>query len=89
MERLRALELEKKKYAATNEDGFVEVFGSDDDHGPIDEKVLGTLRRAPTTLDVDQLEGWQAKLLQDPKNRSVRVSVPDRHSSLSMPCHLT
>lgn len=70
--RLRALDLEeKKKKAAVNEDGFVEVEsgggGWDGEH--LDEKTLDAPRRSPTTLDVAQLESWQTKLLQDPKNR--------------------
>ncbi|CAN8100782.1 unnamed protein product [Discula destructiva] len=62
VERLRALELEKKQ--AINEDGFVEV-----ESGSLNEKTLDALRRAPSTLDVDQLSHWQTRLLQDPKNR--------------------
>lgn len=70
--RLRALDLEEKQKkqqyrAGTNEDGFVEV----DSSACPDEKTLDALRRSPTTLDVDQLEGWQTKLLEDPKNRCV------------------
>lgn len=65
VERLRALELEKK--AAVNEDGFVEVDSLSS--GSLNEKTLDALRRFPTTLDVSQLENWQTKLLEDPKNR--------------------
>lgn len=67
--RLRALELESKR--ETNDDGFVEVDG-DETAGAesLNEKAMEALRRrAPTTLDVDQLEHWQTKLLADPKNR--------------------
>lgn len=64
VERLRALELENKQ--AINEDGFVEV----DSGSSPNEKTLDALRRrSPSTLDVDELEGWQSRLLQDPKNR--------------------
>lgn len=66
IDRLRSLDMEKKQ--AANDDGYVEV----DDFGPSgspNEKTLGALRRSPTTLDVSQLEDWQAKLLEDPKNR--------------------
>lgn len=66
VERLRALELEKKA-AVINEDGFVEVDSLSS--GSLNEKTLDALRRFPTTLDVSQLENWQAKLLEDPKNR--------------------
>ncbi|KAJ4386808.1 bleomycin hydrolase [Gnomoniopsis smithogilvyi] len=65
VERLRALELEKKQ--AVNDDGFVEV--DDFEHGSPNEKTLDALRRSPSTLDVGQLEDWQTRLLQDPKNR--------------------
>lgn len=65
VERLRALELEKKQ--AINDDGFVEV-DSFEQSSP-NEKTLDALRRSPSTLDVDQLEDWQTRLLQDPKNR--------------------
>lgn len=67
VERLRALELEKKQ--AINDDGFVEVdsFGE----GSPNEKTLDALRRSPSTLDVGQLEDWQTRLLQDPKNRYI------------------
>lgn len=64
IERLRALDLEKKA-AAVNEDGFVEVESA----GPLNEKILDALRHSPTTLDVPQLGDWQTKLLEDPKNR--------------------
>lgn len=63
-ERLRALQLEKKQ--SVNEDGFVEV-----ESGFLNEKTLEALRHSPSTLDVDELEGWQGRLLQDPKNRLV------------------
>ncbi|PSR83971.1 peptidase C1B, bleomycin hydrolase [Coniella lustricola] len=78
IERLRALEIEKRQAAtntATNEDGFVEVNDNDLDTAGVftefDEKALSgsALRRSPTSLNVDQLEGWQARVLQDPKNR--------------------
>lgn len=69
--RLRALQLEEKQKAAAtsavNEDGFVEVDAAT--AASPDEKTLDALRRAPTTLDVAQLEDWQAGLLKDPKNR--------------------
>lgn len=69
--RLRALQLEEKQKAAAtasgvNEDGFVEVDGATTTPN---EKTLDALRRAPTTLDVAQLEDWQTRLLKDPKNR--------------------
>lgn len=63
VERLRALELEKRQ--AVNEDGYVELSSADGTN----EKTLEALRRSPTTLDVSELEDWQSKLLQDPKNR--------------------
>ncbi|KKY35778.1 putative cysteine proteinase 1 [Diaporthe ampelina] len=66
IDRLRTLDLEEKQ--AANDDGYVEV----DDlewSGSLNEKTLGALRRSPTTLDVSQLENWQTKLLEDPKNR--------------------
>lgn len=66
-DRLRNLELQEKEQA-TNSDGFVEVDHSGPD-GTLDEKALGVLRLSSTTLDVAQLENWQSKLLQDPKNR--------------------
>lgn len=66
IDRLRTLDLEKKE--AANDDGYVEVdeFVSS---GSLNEKTLDALRRSPTNLDVSQLEDWQAKLLDDPKNR--------------------
>lgn len=71
--RLRALELETKH--EPNDDGFVEVDGLEtEDAACLNEKALGALRRAPTTLNVGQLEHWQSKLLEDPKNRSVLSS---------------
>lgn len=68
IDRLRALDLEKRQ--AANDDGYVEV----DEFEPSDslnEKTLGAraLRLSPTTLDVSQLESWQSRLLEDPKNR--------------------
>lgn len=74
VERLRALELEKKQ--AINEDGFVEV-DSCEQSSP-NEKTLDALRRSPSTLDVGQLEDWQTRLLQDPKNRYVSSSTLNR-----------
>lgn len=70
IDRLRALELLEKEQAA-NDDGFVEVGRCDDgsDGSELSEKGLGALRLSPTTLDVSQLEDWQTKLLEDPKNR--------------------
>lgn len=70
--RLRALQVEEKnkQKSAVNEDGFVEVE-SQAESGRFDEKTLEALRRFPTTLDVAQLEGWQTRLLEDPKNRYV------------------
>lgn len=73
IDRLRTLDMEKKQ--AANDDGYVEV----DDFGPsgaLNEKTLGALRRSPTTLDVSQLEDWQAKLLEDPKNRYQTEKLP-------------
>lgn len=67
IDRLRALELQEKEEAA-NADGFVEVDHADSG-GSLNEKALSALRLSPTTLDVSQLESWQSKLLQDPKNR--------------------
>lgn len=68
IDRLRTLELLEKEQGTANDDGFVEVdeFASD---GTLNEKALGALRLSPTTLDVSQLENWQSKLLEDPKNR--------------------
>lgn len=66
--------MEKKQ--AANDDGYVEV----DDFGPsgaLNEKTLGALRRSSTTLDVSQLEDWQAKLLEDPKNRYQTEKLPN------------
>lgn len=76
MERLRALELEKKQ-AIINEDGFVEVDHSFEGDGAatLNEKTLGALRRSPTSLSVEQLEGWQSRVLADPKNRFVLVNM--------------
>ncbi|ROV93841.1 hypothetical protein VMCG_08805 [Cytospora schulzeri] len=68
IDRLRALELLEKEQAA-NEDGFVEVEQFKGSDGSLNEKTLGALRLSPTTLDVSQLEDWQSKLLEDPKNR--------------------
>lgn len=65
IERLHALEIEKKQ--AVNDDGFVEVDSFE--QGTLNEKTLDALRRSPSTLDVGQLEDWQTRLLQDPKNR--------------------
>lgn len=67
-ERLRSLQLEKKH--SINEDGFVEV-----EAGSLNEKILEALRHSPSTLDVDELEGWQTRLLEDPKNRLVFLSI--------------
>lgn len=71
--RLRALEFESKckSNGETDEDEFVEVDGTETPC--LSEKTLDDLRHAPTTLDVGQLEDWQTKLLQDPKNRYVRT----------------
>lgn len=66
--RLRALELEGKR--EFNDDGFVEIDGTETEGDAcLNEKALGALRLTPTTLDIGQLEDWQTKLLQDPKNR--------------------
>lgn len=78
VERLRALELEKRQ--AVNEDGYVEL-DSADSNGYTNEKTLEALRRSPTTLDVSQLEDWQSKLLEDPKNRC--FMTPSYNSLLS------
>lgn len=66
-DRLRTLKLTEKEQA--NEDGFVEVNDGLGSHGSLNEKTLGALRSSPTTLDVSQLENWQTRLLEDPKNR--------------------
>ncbi|KAG6367756.1 hypothetical protein INS49_001951 [Diaporthe citri] len=66
IDRLRTLDIEKKQ--AANDDGYVEVDDFESS-GSLNEKTLSALRRPPTTLDVSQLENWQTKLLEDPKNR--------------------
>ncbi|ROV97196.1 hypothetical protein VPNG_08821 [Cytospora leucostoma] len=67
IDRLRTLGLSEEEQA--NEDGFVEVNNDLESNGSLNEKTLGALRLSPTTLDVNQLEDWQTRLLEDPKNR--------------------
>lgn len=79
--RLRALELESKR--EYNDDGFVEVDGTETEEDTcLNEKILGALRLTPTTLDVGLLEDWQTKLLQDPKNRYFLSSISSLPSLL-------
>lgn len=75
IDRLRTLDLEKKQ--AANDDGYVEV-DEFEPSGSLNEKTLGALRRSPTTLDISQLENWQYKLLEDPKNRYQTYMLPNR-----------
>lgn len=73
IDRLRTLDIEKKE--AANDDGYVEVDGFASS-GSLNEKTFDALRRSPTNLDVSQLEDWQAKLLDDPKNRYQTQRLP-------------
>lgn len=84
--RLRALQLEgkKKQKSAVNEDGFVEV---ESESSSLDEKTLDALRRSPTTLDVTQLEDWQTRLLEDPKNRYVHIYTCTRTTPINSVMH--
>lgn len=76
MTRLRALQVESKR--ELDDEGFVEVDGTEAEADAcLNEKTLGALRLSPTTLDIGQLDNWQTKLLQDPKNRcGLSLSLP-------------
>lgn len=82
--RLQVLELESKR--ELNDEGFVEVDGSETEvEACLNEKIMGALRLSPMTLDIRQLDDWQTKLLRDPKNRccfslSRLLAIPSTHT---------
>ncbi len=79
LSRLYAMRLESK----SRDDGYVFVDDyTADTEEPIQEKPDGGswLTREPENLSVDEVQGWQSSLLEDPKNRSVAGSRPP------MPC---
>ena len=73
LERLRSLSMDARE---DDVDGYVHI-GDENNATAATAAAYGvTSDREPERLAVEVLESWQSKLLQDPKNRSVRTSLP-------------